>query len=380
MVAQILEKSLDEYLDSLFILSHSHSTVSSYRLAITNSKKTGFREFLSQKYSINEFELVENVSSESLDIYKILNEFVVFLDSKGYKPKSITTRMPAVKGYLRNLGLRFNSEDYKQVVRIPRAIRQREEPVTKEMIVKLLRCLPPKLQTVILVLSASGIRLGELVQLELDDIDFETTPTTIRLRAETTKTRTERETFLTTEATNSLKDHLTRSFEWVENSNNSHLKNIKIFGRTSKIINFKRKLNPQQPPHLHAESLLHNSLRYFLEKNPELNSNNRNGRKVIHYHAFRKYFRTTVGNVSGRDFAEELMGHGFYMDTYYQESVEKRQELYLKAEPHLTISDFKEVEKNIKTLSMKYAELESKFNEFKLHSMNNSVQVPDFMK
>jgi integrase len=380
MVAQILEKSLDEYLDSLFILSHSHSTVSSYRLAITNSKKTGFREFLSQKYSINEFELVEKVSSESLDIYKILNEFVVFLDSKGYKPKSITTRMPAVKGYLRNLGLRFNSEDYKQVVRIPRAIRQREEPVTKEMIVKLLRCLPPKLQTVILVLSASGIRLGELVQLELDDIDFETTPTTIRLRAETTKTRTERETFLTTEATNSLKDHLTRSFEWVENSNNSHLKNIKIFGRTSKIINFKRKLNPQQPPHLHAESLLHNSLRYFLEKNPELNSNNRNGRKVIHYHAFRKYFRTTVGNVSGRDFAEELMGHGFYMDTYYQESVEKRQELYLKAEPHLTISDFKEVEKNIKTLSMKYAELESKFNEFKLHSMNNSVQVPDFMK
>ena len=380
MVAQILEKSLDEYLDSLFILSHSHSTVSSYRLAITNSKKTGFREFLSQKYSINEFELVEKVSSESLDIYKILNEFVVFLDSKGYKPKSITTRMPAVKGYLRNLGLRFNSEDYKQVVRIPRAIRQREEPVTKEMIVKLLRCLPPKLQTVILVLSASGIRLGELVQLELDDIDFETTPTTIRLRAETTKTRTERETFLTTEATNSLKQYLTRSFEWNENSNNSHLKNIKIFGRTSKIINFKRKLNPQQPPHLHAESLLHNSLRYFLEKNPELNSNNRNGRKVIHYHAFRKYFRTTVGNVSGRDFAEELMGHGFYMDTYYQESVEKRQELYLKAEPHLTISDFKEVEKNIKTLSMKYAELESKFNEFKLHSMNNSVQVPDFMK
>jgi integrase len=380
MSPQILEKSLDEYLSSLFILSHSYSTVSSYRLAITNSKKTGFREFLSQKYSLDEFELIEKVSDESLDIYKILNEFVVFLDSKGYKPKSITSRMPAVKGYLRNLGLRFNSEDYKQVVRIPRIIRQREEPVTKEIIVKLQRCLPPKLQTVVLVLSASGIRLGELVQLELDDIDFETTPTTIRLRAETTKTRTERETFLTTEATNSLKQYLTRSFEWNENSNNSHLKNIKIFGRTSKVINLKRKTDPKQPPHLHAESLLHNSLRYFLEKNPELNSNNRNGRKIIHYHAFRKYFRTTVGNVCGRDFAEELMGHGFYMDTYYQESVEKRQELYLKAEPHLTISDFKEVEKNIKTLSMKYSELEDKFNELKQYAMTESISVPDSMK
>lgn len=82
-------------------------------MAITNSRKTGFREFLSQKYSLDEFELIEKVSSESLDIYKILNEFVVFLDSKEYTAKSITSRMPEVKGYLRNLGLKINSEDYK---------------------------------------------------------------------------------------------------------------------------------------------------------------------------------------------------------------------------------------------------------------------------
>ena len=380
MSTQILDKSLDDYLSSLFIMSHSHSTVSSYRLAITNSKKTGFREFLSEKYSLDEFELIEKVSSESLDIYKILNEFVVFLDSKGYTAKSITSRMPAVKGYLRNLGLKINSEDYKQMVRIPKIIRQREEPVTKELIVKLQRSFPPKLQTVVLVLSASGMRLGELVQLEIGDIDFTTNPTTITLRAETTKTRTERETFLTTEATNSLKEYLKRSFGWDETSDNAKLKDIKIFGRTSEIKNLKRKSNPKQPPHLHAESLLHNSLRYHLEKNPELNSNNKNGRKVVHFHAFRKYFRTTVGNVCGRDFAEELMGHGFYMDTYYQLSEEKRKEMYMQAEPHLTISDFKQVDKNLKTLSMKYAELEAKFNEFKLQSRDNSLQVPEFLK
>ena len=380
MSLKVLDKSLEDYLASVFILSHSYSTVSSYRLAITNKHKTGFREFLVQKYSIDEFELIKKVNDESLDIYKILNEYVVFLDSNGYKPKSITSRMPAVKGYLRNLGLRFNSEDYKQMVRIPRVIRQREEPVTKELITKLQRNLPPKLQTVVLVLSSSGMRLGELVQLELDDIDFETNPTTIRLRAETTKTRTERQTFLTTEATNSLKEYLLRNFQWIENTDNLHLKDLKIFGRTSEIKNLKRKSDPKQPSHLHAESLLHNSLRYFLEKNPGLDSKNRNGRKVIHFHAFRKFFRTTVGNVCGRDFAEELMGHGFYMDTYYQLSTEKRQKMYLEAEPHLTISDFNEVEKNLKTLSMKYAELEEKFNEFKLQSQDNTLQVPEFMK
>lgn len=271
MSLKVLDKSLDDYLASVYIMSHSYSTVSSYRLAITNKHKTGFREFLSQKYSIDEFELIEKVNDNSLDVYKILNEFVVFLDSNGYKPKSIMSRMPVVKGYLRNLGLRFNSEDYKQMVRISRVIRQREEPVTKELIAKLQRNFSPKLQTVVLVLSSSGIRLGELVQLELNDVDFTTHPTTLRLRAETTKTRVERETFLTTEATNSLKEYLKRNFEWNENSENLHLKAIKIFGRTSKIKTLKHKSNPKQPPHLHAESLLHNSLRYYLEhvNNPE---------------------------------------------------------------------------------------------------------------
>ena len=379
MSHKVRDKSLEDYLASVFILSHSPSSVSSYRLAITNKNKTGFREFLAEKYSLDEFELVEKVSSESLDIYKILNEFVVFLDSKKYKPKSIMTRMPAVKGYLRNLGLRFSSEDYKQMVRIPRAIRQREEPITKELIVKLQRNLPPKLQTVILVLSSSGIRLGELVQLELDDIDFQTHPTTLRLRAETTKTRTERETYLTTEATNSLKEYLKRSFGWKENEDNLHLKNTIIFGRTSKIINLNRKKNPRQSPHLHAESLLHNSLRYFLEKSPGLDARNKNGRKVVHYHAFRKYFRTTVGNVCGRDFAEELMGHGFYMDTYYQLSIEKRREMYLLAEPHLTVSDFKAVEKDMKVLSTKYQNLENKVDDLMAYLRTNSIEVPDFL-
>ena len=379
MSLKVFDQSLEDYLASVFILSHSPSTVSSYRLAITNKNKTGFREFLAEKYSLDEFELVDKVSTESLDIYKILNEFVVFLDSKGYKPKSIMTRMPAVKGYLRNLGLRFSSEDYKQMVRIPRIIRQREEPITKELITKLQRNLPPKLQTVILVLSSSGMRLGELVQLELDDIDFQTHPTTLRLRAETTKTRTERETYLTTEATNSLKEYLKRSFGWKEKENNFHLKNTKIFGRTSKIINLNRKKNPRQPPHLHAESLLHNSLRYFLEKSPGLDSRNKNGRKVVHFHAFRKYFRTTVGNVCGRDFAEELMGHGFYMDTYYQLSVEKRREMYLLAEPQLTVSDFKAVEKDMKVLSTKYQNLENKVDDLMQYLRTNSIEVPDFL-
>lgn len=71
------------------------------------------------------------------------------------------------------------------------------------------------------------------------------------------------------------------------------------------------------------------------------------------------------------------MGHGFYMDTYYQLSQEQRQDMYLQAEPHLTISDFKEVEKNIKKLSMKNSQLEEKFDDLLQYLRTNSIEIPN---
>lgn len=51
--------------------------------------------------------------------------------------------------------------------------------------------------------------------------------------------------------------------------------------------------------------------------------------------------------------------------------------MYLDAEPQLTISDFKEVEKNIKTLSAKNTHLEEKFNDLLSYLRTNSIEVPN---
>ena len=72
------------------------------------------------------------------------------------------------------------------------------------------------------------------------------------------------------------------------------------------------------------------------------------------------------------------MGHGFYMDTYYQLPDEKKREMYLEAESHLTISDFKAVEKNIKALSAKNSQLEEKFNDLLQYLKTKSIEVPNF--
>ena len=68
------------------------------------------------------------------------------------------------------------------------------------------------------------------------------------------------------------------------------------------------------------------------------------------------------------------------MDTYYQLSTEKRKEMYLKAEPFLTVSDYKAVENNMKSLSVKYQNLESKVDDLMSYLRTNSIEVPDFLR
>ena len=375
---QVLKKdtALQDFLSEVYVLSHSQSSVNTYKIAITNKNKTGFCDFLQLKYNCNEFDLVNSIKKGELDVYNILKEFVLFLDRSNYGSKSIQLRLAATKGYLRHLGIKIYSEDLKQMVRVPKIVRQREKPLTKEIIQRVLRNVSPKLQTVILVLTSSGMRIGELVQLRLSDIDFTTKPTTIRIRAETTKTRESRETFLTTEATDSLKDYLRRHFKWEEELANSHLKNVFLFGRTSMAS---RKFDPEKinTDSYSARNLLMKILANALKKIPELDENNENGRRVVHFHALRKFFRTTVGNICGRDFAEALIGHRFYMDTYYQLPDEKKREMFLEVEPHLTISDTKSIEKNFKSLSAKHNSLEAKVDDLLQYLRTNSIEVPE---
>ena len=73
---------------------------------------------------------------------------------------------------------------------------------------------------------ASEIKIGELVQLKLGDIDFESNPTKISIRGNISKGGFSRETFLTTEATNALKDYFRHYFWWVDGSKNEHLLKI----------------------------------------------------------------------------------------------------------------------------------------------------------
>jgi len=278
------------YLDSLYIISHSQGTLS---MNLSGLKR--FESYVKQKHGCNVAKLIEQISTGMLNPFSVLQSFVIYLDQEGKRPTSIKCWLSVTKGFLRQQGIKIYSEDFKQNVRVPKTIRQREEPLTKEIIVRLLQIVPFKLRAVILVASASGMRIGEIVQLKISDIDFESEPLKIRIRAETTKTKESRETFLTQEATRIVKDYLRRYYNWNSDQKNEQLQNQIIFGRTVAIKSNNigtLKKNPAR----NDTTNLGLSLRYYTSKIPELARLNENGRNMIHFHALRTFFRTTVGN------------------------------------------------------------------------------------
>lgn len=365
MKTQQLEQ---QFLDSMFTISHSTKTKKTYQTALNH-----FKQFAQSEYDLDETELVLQIKSEKLDLYEVIRNFVIYLDKKEVRPKGLRSYLSGLKGFLRHCGIKINSDDFKQLVKIPKVTRTREIPLTKEMIHRILRNSPPKLQIVILVSCSSGLRIGEIVGLRLSDIDFTSNPVKINVRAEIAKGGMSRETFITTETANALKDYLKKNFDWEELQNWS-LQDTLIFGRLSRSKTDSKAKDPIES----AKQQLQLSLRREIAKIPELSIRNENGRRAIHFHGFRKYFRTNLGNVCGRDYAEALMGHGFYMSTYYQLPDDKKRQMYLDAEPHLTISDFEAVEKNLKAVSAKNAQLEEKFNDLISYLRTNSIEVPNF--
>jgi len=370
---QTKEQTEQQFYDSRYLISHSKKTVTTYKSAINH-----FKKFIKTKYKFDETELVKKINTGELDVYNILIQFIIHLDKITLSPRGMRSYLSGVKGYLRTFGVRINSDDYRQLVKIPRIVRTKEIPVTKEMILQILHIASPKLKTTIIVSIASGVRLGELVQLKLSDIDFNTNPTKITIRGNASKGRATRETFLTAEATSVLKNYLKKYFDWKEGKKNDHLQDTYIFWKISK-----SKKSPENTPTFDTENAkqsLQISLRHHIEKIPELSIKNENGLNAVHFHAFRKFFRTTVGNICGRDFSEALLGHAFYMDTYYILSDEQKRQMYLDAESHLTISDFKLVEKNLQALSAKYSRLEEKLNGLLHYFEENSIPVPEILR
>jgi len=346
---QVQTNRIEHYLQKKFRISHSFDTKNAYRAAL---KK--FTEFLRIKHNYS-LEQLLGLISEKLDPLDVLDEYYTFLSNyqtrtkrNGYSSEAINSYIRIAKDFLNHQGCKIYNEDMKMKFRLPKRVSAYQKGLTREVINRVIRFANPKLATIILMACSSGMRIGEIIQLKLSDVDLSTTPTTITIRGITTKTRETRLTHISSEATNSLQDYLARygpqnEFLFLREHN---LKNPDISDeeKYSKYV-------------MATKHNLESQLSRCIKKIPELNTKNENQNYWIHFHAFRAWFKTQVTDAHQSDFAEALMGHKSLKLVYYRQNEKARAKIYQEIEHALTISDTEKVDSDYSDLQKDNLEL-----------------------
>ena len=167
--------------------------------------------------------------------------------------------------------------------------------------------LPLRMGTLLLVLLASGMRLGEALLLKKTDINWEEERTEISIPAEITKTKTARTTYLTEEASEALLKYLRTRTDTDE----------RIFPFSTDITQY----------HLRATVK-----RLGLSRTV-------NGKTyTVHWHMTRKWFISRFSLAANKDVAEHIAGHEGYLSSSYRRYTKKQiLKEYIKAEKKLSI-------------------------------------------
>ncbi len=97
--------------------------------------------------------------------------FLAMLKKSGYSNKSLNLVVQALKAYFRFEGL----EEEAKKIKSPKVPRSLPKSLTKEEVKKLLSAIPPtrkRDRLIVLLLYGSGLRVSELCNLKIRDIDF----------------------------------------------------------------------------------------------------------------------------------------------------------------------------------------------------------------
>ena len=250
-------------------------------------------------------------------LYNFLQEWIDWNVSKDAGAYTIKTRFSIIRSYLYFLGVKSNPQDIKQLLKFPKKIQEERYPIKKQEIRDLVHAQArhPKRQALYLALSSSGMRQGEALYIKKKDLDFSLERTMIRIKAEYTKTKTARTTFVSKECHEKIMTYFKNLDDDDYVFTNSH-GDFKTRGRSEQMA-------------------LSNALE-VLGYNEKYSSN---GVYKITSHSFRAYFFTAATRKHDENYAHKMTGHGGYLMQYDRMTDEEKLKLYLELEPDLVVFD-----------------------------------------
>lgn len=263
-------------------------------------------------------------------------------------PNTANNYMNALREFLAIQGREITDREWKRIrLKLPKGgTRTIERDMDHETLRKILHHLDLKGKAFVLFLATTGMRRGEAAQIQIDDVDLDTTPAEITIRGEYTKNGQARFSFLTEEARQALVEWLAVRDQYMRSAQNRNaglvakgrakerpLDDMRLFPFTKQVVN---------------EFWLN-----ALKKAKLLSYDKTTNRSQLHIHQLRKFFLSQTSLVISKEVPETLAGHSGYLTGAYRRYTKGQlAEEYLKAEAQLTLmapKDYKEVQSEFRT-------------------------------
>jgi integrase/recombinase XerD len=279
-----------------------------------NTKKTylkGIAKFVEYKQIQNLDSFLEEVK-QNQNQNEIVKDFAVYLANKNLAPKSVAAWISSLKKFFAANGLKVD-------VDIPLRIFNVHEDVLpdKNDLKKILSEVDLRMKVIITMLASSGMRVGELYNLKIGDIDLSKEIPTIRIKGIGAKERKSRITFISKEAKKFLEEYLNQRKNLGEELN----ENSPVIARED------------------GKMMSYQNIQYLLEGVFRKYSKKVGKRFTLHAHCLRKWFKTRLISAGvPAPIVDRLTGHARYLSQEYELYTEDQlREWYLKGMPAVTI-------------------------------------------
>jgi len=186
-----------------------------------------------------------------------------------------------------------------------------ESPFTTDDIKVMLHHADTKLRSIILILTSSGMRIGELLSLTQNDMNLNTRPYKVIIRPEYTKTGDGRITFISHEAKEALDQWMNVRDDYLSAAQYKNAGLIEA-GKSGPKKENDNRIFPI------SYSVVLSSWTTILEKSGIVSKDERSGKLDRRIHGLRKYFRTKLATIQKGEVAEVLMGHEGYLTEAYR--------------------------------------------------------------
>jgi len=304
------------------------------RKNLWNGLNKYFQSIYEEATSENLEKMANKYFSENRNYEEDIQNFLKSLN--GLAPLTIKLKLSNIKTFLIENDVELPEKFWKKIrrrIKGSRALTLDRIPTNNEL-KKLLLHVPIQGKAVFLCLESSGMRIGELLKSNIDDLYLNENPARIQIRGEITKSGNSRHAFFSREAQEALTEWLKVRKEYLRVAvAKSHMYEKSV--EDSRIFPF-------------DPSTAYSMWKKALHKSGLNGKDKSTGREKIHPHTLRKFFRTRLGATGiPVDVVEALMGHeGYLTEVYRRYTLEDLRKFYLKGESALLVfTDAAEVTK-----------------------------------